>query len=54
MNREIEVWADWKELEGNQLMGLLRANVTRGKEVFSFNYETAWLKSNASRQLDRC
>jgi serine/threonine-protein kinase HipA len=52
MNREIEVWADWKELDDSQLMGLLRANVTRGKEVFSFNYENAWLKSNASRQLD--
>jgi serine/threonine-protein kinase HipA len=52
MNRDIEVWADWKELDDSQLMGLLRANVTRGKEVFSFNYENAWLKSNASRQLD--
>jgi len=52
MNREIEVWADWKELDDSQLMGLLRANVTRGKEVFSFKYENAWLKSNASRQLD--
>ncbi len=52
MNREIEVWADWRGLEGAQLMGLLRANVARGKEVFSFNYDKAWLKSHASRQLD--
>ncbi len=52
MSREIQVWADWHELGEPQLMGQLRASAVRGKEVFSFNYDATWLKSNASRQLD--
>ena len=52
MSREIEVWAGWHELGEPQLMGALRASPSRGKEVFSFNYDPKWLEHNASRQLD--
>jgi len=38
MNREIEVWADWRELESPVPMGQLRSSLSRGKEVFSFTY----------------
>lgn len=52
MSREIQVWADWYELGEPSLMGVLRASPTRGKEIFSFNYDSTWLERNASRQLD--
>lgn len=52
MSREIEVWADWQDLGSPILMGHLRSSLTRGKEVFSFSYESEWLASGAARQLD--
>jgi serine/threonine-protein kinase HipA len=52
MSREIEVWADWQELGSPILMGHLRSDLTRGKEIFSFSYEGEWLASGAARQLD--
>lgn len=52
MSREIEVWGDWQGLGGPNLMGHLRASLTRGKEVFSFSYDEKWLKGAAARQLD--
>lgn len=52
MSREIEVWADWHELGGPVLMGILRASETRGKGVFSFEYEGDWMKEESFRSLD--
>jgi hypothetical protein len=52
MSREIEVWADWRELGAPQRMGYLRSTPSRGKEVFSFSYDQAWLDAGHSRQLD--
>ncbi len=52
MSREIEVWAGWKELGAPILMGTLRSSPSRGKEVFSFSYDPAWLDAGHSRQLD--
>ena len=52
MSREIEVWADWRELGAPMRMGHLRATPSRGKEVFSFSYDRAWLDGGHSRQLD--
>jgi serine/threonine-protein kinase HipA len=45
----IWVYADWEFLNGPELMGVLTAQRVRGKEVFSFEYEEAWMTSN--RQL---
>ena len=52
MSREIEVWADWRELGAPQRMGYLRSTPSRGKEVFSFSYDQSWLDAGHSRQLD--
>lgn len=50
--RDLEVLADWAELGGPRLMGALRVQVVRGKEVLSFEFATEWLKSGAARVLD--
>jgi len=52
MSREIEVWADWRELGGASCMGSLRASESRGKEVFAFEYDREWLKGDSFRDLD--
>lgn len=52
MSREIEVWGDWIELGGPVRMGNLRAIETRGKEVFSFEYEKSWLDRGIAAGLD--
>ena len=44
--RIIHVYADWQELGGPVLIGLLKSTQYR-KEVFSFEYDEAWLKSHA-------
>jgi serine/threonine-protein kinase HipA len=49
--RNILVYSDWENLSEPLLMGILSAVQIRGKEVFSFEYDTNWLK-NASIQLD--
>lgn len=50
--RIIEVMADWPELGGPRRMGHLTVTPTRGKEVFGFEYDKAWLESAPCRQLD--
>lgn len=52
MSREIEVWADWHSLEDPLLMGILRSIETRGKEVFSFEYDQSWLEYATVIPLD--
>jgi len=42
----IWVYADWEPMEAPQLMGMLNAQRVRGKEIFSFEYQEAWLSSN--------
>ena len=34
------------------LVGVLHSTVVRGKEIFSFAYEDAWLKNNKRHSLD--
>jgi serine/threonine-protein kinase HipA len=34
------------------LMGVLKAEFTRGKEIFSFSYSDNWLKTAYSQVLD--
>ncbi len=53
MTREIQVFGDWQSLGGCQRIGLLRANRTQGNEIFSFEYENEWLRSeDATLVLD--
>jgi hypothetical protein len=53
MNQKaIYVFADWDGLEGPRLLGTLWAALSRGKEIFSFQYNGAWLKSGPTSSLD--
>jgi serine/threonine-protein kinase HipA len=52
MTKEIEVYADWIGLEGPVYIGRLTAQPIRGKEVFSFNYNSEWLRTNGALVLD--
>src|SRR5579864_3516147 len=49
---DIFVYADWVELGGPVMMGTLYVARTRGREVFSFAYDKAWLKKGAAQAID--
>lgn len=50
--QDIYVYADWKEISGPLLMGVLSSELLRGKEIFSFEYDDLWLKSKHAQTLD--
>jgi len=50
--RAVYVYADWCELNGPVFMGVLHAELLRGKEIFSFEYEKTWLQSEHAQMLD--
>jgi serine/threonine-protein kinase HipA len=50
--RRIEVCAHWAGLAQPSLMGVLYAAPGRGKEIFSFEYDSQWLKGEHGRSLD--
>ncbi|HEY9594600.1 MAG TPA: HipA domain-containing protein [Spirochaetia bacterium] len=50
--RGIEVYAGWIGLETATRLGTLFVQETRGKEVFSFEYDEAWLRRDDNRVLD--
>ncbi|MBF0363860.1 MAG: HipA domain-containing protein [Oligoflexia bacterium] len=50
--KNIEVWAHWYTMKEPHKVGILTAATTRGKEVFSFEYEDTWPKSVYKFQLD--
>ncbi|HRP33164.1 MAG TPA: HipA domain-containing protein [Agriterribacter sp.] len=49
---DILVYADWIGLEGPVLMGTLSVAHTRGREIFSFAYNKAWLAGVLAQILD--
>jgi serine/threonine-protein kinase HipA len=51
-HRSIFVYAHWVGMKDPIYMGELRAEYTRGKEIFSFDYSDTWLKSKYSQILD--
>ncbi|HOW39504.1 MAG TPA: HipA domain-containing protein [Bacteroidales bacterium] len=51
-NKDIFVYAHWTGMKEPVLMGVLNAEFTRGKEIFSFSYSEDWLKSSYSQILD--
>jgi serine/threonine-protein kinase HipA len=51
-NKDIYVYAYWTGMMEPVLMGVLKAEFTRGKEIFSFSYSDDWLKSRYSQILD--
>lgn len=52
MARKVLVYADWSGMDQPALVGLLAADVVRGKEVFSFEYADEWLQSSKGQMLD--
>lgn len=50
--RQIEVYAHWEELSKPTPVGTLNAIPSRGKEIFSFEYNDDWLKSKQAQALD--
>ena len=51
-NREILVYADWEGLETPQMVGTLFSSRSRGKEIFSFEYDEKWLQSSSVQEID--
>jgi serine/threonine-protein kinase HipA len=50
--RAIEVWGDWAELRGVTRVGTLHATPVRGKEIFAFEYDSAWVAHPQRANLD--
>jgi serine/threonine-protein kinase HipA len=51
-NEKIYVFADWHTLNGATPMGILHVEKSRGKEIFSFEYDPTWLKTQNGQNLD--
>lgn len=50
--REILVYAHWVNFTEPILMGILYASLSKGKELFSFEYDTEWLQIKESTTID--
>ena len=50
--KEILVYAHWETFKEPALMGILTATLSRGKEIFSFEYSKDWLNSDNAQYLD--
>ena len=50
--RSIYVYADWAGMKEAVCMGELKAEFTRGREIFSFTYADDWLMTDYSQILD--
>ncbi len=50
--KEILVYADWLELPNQMLVGSLRSEVSKGEEIFSFEYAQEWLESGYAQDID--
>lgn len=50
--RDLYVFAHWQGMKQATLMGALHSELLRGKEIFSFEYDKAWLQSQHAQQLD--
>lgn len=52
IKKDIQVYADWQDLQEPAIMGTLSVSPAKGKESFSFEYADAWLKSGFSQIID--
>ncbi|GGX26753.1 hypothetical protein [Aquimarina muelleri] len=50
--KEIFVYAHWGGIEAPFLIGSLYATPSRGKEIFSFEYDKGWLQSDYAQIID--
>jgi serine/threonine-protein kinase HipA len=51
-SKNILVYADWDGLKSPQFIGTLYASYSRGKEIFSFEYDKNWLQSSFVQEID--
>jgi len=51
-HKEIWVYADWEGMKTPPRMGTLFASYSRGKEIFSFEYDKSWLQSPFVQEID--
>ncbi|NCC99041.1 MAG: type II toxin-antitoxin system HipA family toxin [Bacteroidia bacterium] len=51
-NQDIFVYADWVGLSEPTLVGILHVQWLRGKELFGFEYDKAWITNHSSFYLD--
>lgn len=51
-SNDIYVYVDWDGMDSPILMGMLHADIVRGKEVFSFDTDEEWLQHGQFRILD--
>ena len=51
-SREILVYADWQGMGTAQFVGSLCSTFSRGKEIFSFEYDKNWLQSSFVQEID--
>ena len=52
IRKEILIYAHWVGIEEPTLMGILYSEITKGQEIFSFEYSDQWLKSEYLQVLD--
>ena len=52
MMKEILVYADWIELPDMMQMGILRTQISKGEEIFSFEDSKKWLESGYAQDID--
>ena len=54
-DNKIEIWvfADWLGMTDPKCIGMLSMQYGRGKQAFSFKYDSYWLSSNEQLLLDR-
>ena len=52
IQKAIQVCAHWQGIAEPVVMGMLYAAPSRGKEIFSFEYDPVWLKSPHALLLD--
>lgn len=45
MSKNIFVYGDWESLGQPTLIGVLNVDLLKGKEIFSFEYDTEWLQT---------
>ena len=50
--RTLFVYVHWAGFDKPTLMGMLYSSLSKGKELFSFEYDKAWLKFPESRAID--
>ena len=50
--KEIQVYADWETLPRKFILGTLRVELSKGEEIFSFEYTKEWLESGYAQDID--